>query len=788
MADGLEFGGGCVLEWARPGQRFSAERQIAVRLRAFSGPPWRLPFDVGSSPLWRGEIHRLRVRFIGCRSCQLALREVSAFGPPARVARWRTELAHRPWLVDFAGEVRSALAAIPGRPIERPLAVPENAVLRFAFGVLGNPETPVRFRVSAVPENGAAVALFSRTLAPGQASEQGWQDAAVDLSPVAGRHVALRLAVATNDETEDSFYFWAHPEVTATDSGDEPPNVVLISIDTLRADHLSLYGYPRKTSPNLDAWARVRGTVFENTVAAAPWTLPSHASLFSGLDAHRHGANYRAAAPAELSFAAEHLHRAGYSTLAVTGGGFLHPTYGFAQGFDRYQYWRLARRWKEEEGPTELSDGLSRAIDLIDSYAGRPFFLFFHTYEVHSPYHVREPYSRRFTDLDPIPEIRMQRVRPTSVSGWLGTTQVVALSDRDAAPDGPPPAHDPYQVARDLYDGGIAYTDAQLRRLLDKLDEASPRSGTLIVLTSDHGEMLGEHGVGGHKYLYDPNLLVPLIVAAPDGSGAGRIISEQVRLVDVLPTILELAGLPIPAGIDGVSLVPMITGNGAGDTASRPAWSYAARSMWGAALRLDNRLKYVFNNTPWTPVQGAEGLYRLSSDPGETENVAAITPEIARLRRGLAATFVDAFRGLRVRFRNQGETEVRGTLEGPMIKVTRVKSFDLDCPCMTWAGTHRAGFRLPPGAAYSLLLEEVEGRELIVSSSTSRSPFTVDLDHVADPLELAWDGDAWAPAGAGSEAPVTVTIAWQNASGPADTTEPATDEALERQLRALGYQ
>ena len=162
-------------------------------------------------------------------------------------------------------------------------------------------------------------------------------------------------------------------------------------MDDLRADHLSLYGYRKVTSPNIDSWAGHHGVTFSNVVAASPWTLPSHVSLLSGLDALSHGVNFpQDAAGKDVLFLAEALREAGYRTGAVTGGGFLRPEYGFHQGFDRFRWWP-----GEIGHPDELDDGLDTALRWIETWADGPFFLFFHTYEVHSPFHRREPHFER---------------------------------------------------------------------------------------------------------------------------------------------------------------------------------------------------------------------------------------------------------------------------------------------------------------------------------------------------------------------------------------------------------
>jgi hypothetical protein len=344
-----------------------------------------------------------------------------------------------------------------------------------------------------------------------------------------------------------------------------------------------------------------------------------------------------------------------------------------------------------------------------------------------------------------------------------------------------------------LYDSSITYTDAQLHRLQRRLEASEPDAGTVVVFTSDHGEMLGEGGYAGHCYLDEPNILVPLVVALPHGAGAGRTVTEQVRSVDIAPTILELAGLPIPEGIDGASLVPLLDDEDGTGRASRPAWIYAATTNWGASLRLDNEVKYTFNNTAWVPSHGHETFVRLDGRDGSSsdgdEGPASALSDKEVYRRRLAAVFDAGFSGLRIRFRNSGDTGFKGTLSGPMIRIRRVKSFDLPCPCATWEGVHRAGFTVPADESFSLLVEEVDGNALTVSlEGEAPQEFEVDLPALGEPVVLARLGGRWRVLeDAATDAPASITIEWQGNPRRGEEVRVEMDEALEEQLRALGY-
>lgn len=276
------------------------------------------------------------------------------------------------WKVELDSEVRNARLAVPNEPIVWPVEVPSRARLRFGVGVDRRARSPLVFRVSlASSEIEEKVVLFEQPLDPSRRNDAGrWHDHEVELSRFGGVQATVTLEVRANGDSASSaggLGYWANPEILARVSALPEPNVVLISIDTLRADHLGLYGYTRETTPYLDTWAREHAVVFENAVASSPWTIPSHLSMFSGLNASNHGVNHRAPVPQEFRLMAELLRRHGYSTGAVTGGGFLDPKLGFAQGFDRYRY------WPEPKSAEEIAHGVDRAIEWLEEHRDRRF-------------------------------------------------------------------------------------------------------------------------------------------------------------------------------------------------------------------------------------------------------------------------------------------------------------------------------------------------------------------------------------------------------------------------------
>lgn len=312
-----------------------------------------------------------------------------------------------------------------------------------------------------------------------------------------------------------------------------PRDLVLVSIDTLRADHLGCYGYDRPTTPHLDALAAT-GVRFERAVAHAPNTLPSHIALMtSRLAGSFARADGEAPLPASARTLAEVLAAQGFATWGFTDGGYLRRAFGLAQGFQHYEDRRAGLR------------RLRARIDTwLDGHAGdqRRMFLFVHTYDVHSPYAPPSKYRRRFLD-------------PTNPSRFVASTaNLEAVIHGQKHLDA-----DDLRRLVDLYDAGIRYVDEQLGLLLRDLDRRGRLRNAIVIVTSDHGEEFMEHRSLLHwRLFFQPNLHVPLIVRVP-GRPPG-VVHGTVGLVDVVPTALDLLGLPPLRTAAGRSLRPQLDG------------------------------------------------------------------------------------------------------------------------------------------------------------------------------------------------------------------------------------
>jgi arylsulfatase A-like enzyme len=381
------------------------------------------------------------------------------------------------------------------------------------------------------------------------------------------------------------------------EKGERPRRVVLVSIDTLRADHLGLYGYSRPTSPTLDALAS-ESTVFDDATSASPWTLPSHASLLTGLYPSRHGlVSHERYLPSSVETLAQRFSRAGYHTAAVVNSHNLSPTFGLDRGFQQYRY--VEEEADQREPSTAITD---QAMDWLAGAGDSPMFLFLHYYDVHSDYVSLPKYEQAF-------------LAPYDGVADGTTAQLVAHREGRIVLD---PAKDAGNLI-DRYDAGIRQMDDEIGRLLRFLDERGMSADTLLVLTSDHGEEFFEHGGVLHgQTQYQEVLRVPLLVRGP--GAPHKRISIPVSLVDVFPTLLALSGLPAPDALDGVSLLPLLTSSD-GRIADRALFSEADHN--DVEDDITRAVRYRSFKLHYNRLTGEYRLFDLEHDPRERHDLAS---------------------------------------------------------------------------------------------------------------------------------------------------------------------
>jgi len=388
--------------------------------------------------------------------------------------------------------------------------------------------------------------------------------------------------------------------------GERALNLILISLDTLRADRLGCYGYQRPTSPHLDAWSQ-GAVLFTRAISLANETVASHQGLFqSKLPSQAMGTESR-------TMLAGVLKAAGYRTAAFTGGGPMSVALGFGPGFQEF-----------DEDNWSLSQSVPKAIPWLEKQVpaggGAPFFLFLHTFDVHLPYNPPPPYDTMFfPEYDgPVTGPGTQEVlrKVRRIFEWASFQGQFDVNERDR------------QKINALYDGGVAYLDAYLFRLFEALGRLKLTDRTMLVIFSDHGEEFWDHGSVLHAHtLYQELLHVPLIIRVPGYERYSGRVSELVSLIDVVPTILDALDIDPPDGLQGRSLLPAMRGE---PFPPRPALSEGLAFGLDLQAIIHADFKLIrYNHLPGRQTQ----LYYLAKDPQERHDLVG---ELVEMRERLA--------------------------------------------------------------------------------------------------------------------------------------------------------
>ncbi|MFQ6082103.1 MAG: sulfatase [Candidatus Aminicenantia bacterium] len=531
----------------------------------------------------------------------------------------------------------NTIFAPPRTYLEFELKISQSGVLEFGYGLLekswkekGN---GVNFKI-IIQEKRKGEVIFSKHLNPYQIkSHRKLFQKRIDLSPYYNKKVKLKFvtttpsfekeSLANKSQASKEFAFWYNPVIyqRTDDRGqraDGRVNVILISIDTLRADHLGCYGYKRETSPNIDRLTS-EGVVFTNAFSTTSWTLPAHISLLTSLDTRHHQVN-KANPYLDNSIVtlADILRKNGYFTYGFTGGALVSQRFGFSKGFDFY------REFKGSQSIRKSAEVLYNNFDKwLEKNKDKKFFLFLHTYQTHEPYYSPSPFNSLFfnnkkakwekADMRKIlfnNEPR-QRKRFNNVTS-LEKENIIAL-----------------------YDGEIRYTDECLiKPLIEKLKKFHLYQNTMIILTSDHGEEFFDHRAWLHGHsLYNELIKIPLIVKFPFSKFKNLKLDKFVRIIDIMPTILEEAGIDYSSyELDGLSLISIIKNNEKEERIFI-ADVGAEGNPFGLPSRIAvnfNRFKLILNNDfgkppeyffPCPPPIAKAEFYDLKNDPVEKKNI-----------------------------------------------------------------------------------------------------------------------------------------------------------------------
>ena len=503
-----------------------------------------------------------------------------------------------------------------------------------------------------------------------------------------------------------------------------PPNVVIIAVDSLRPDHLGCYGYGRPTSPTVDALA-AKGVLFENVISQASWTTPSFGTVLTGLYPSQHGAltinnMIRASVPTLATI----LKAKGYATAGIVNAPALSPGFGFQRGFGSYDIAEV-----ETRKAAAISDDALKWIDSVDSDRHQPFLLFLHYFDAHLPYSPPAPYDTLFD------------------SGYRGVwgkvfdpeeyapTRKTLLEDMKKWPP------EDWNHAKSLYDGEIRSTDEGIGALLRGLEARGLSKNTLLVFLSDHGQEFFEHGAYGHGHsLHAEVLRVPLIMVFPGKLPNAKRVREQVRLLDVTPTILDVLGLDEEERFEGASLLPLMTGRGPAE--ARPGAVLPSSIAYSEGVRVGGELKSLTGSTCKVIHQiesGTTEIYDLKADPGEIaglhleEGESAGFAAEARCRdvvRALFRAMFDMTESWHLEVRTEGRphrldiaiSASRGIVAGEIYPVRTIDSAGMYYPLKLAAAV--------PGTRRTISLKSLvvaKSLDLVFQSSPARYPVTFDL-------------------------------------------------------------
>lgn len=550
----------------------------------------RFELDGGHQPAWAGLIHALSFSPSNLASESEIESMVFSWRPPAALPRLTlAESVNMPMLFGT-------------RPPWK-LRIPPNAVFESHLGLLARPpETNdrgvVRFRAVLETGQDEEMVLVDRKLSPGLVPDhRRWVRVSKDLSAYAGQEVTISLHVDKDGTTYRDYAYWGNPMVFSRALAEtSPPSVILISCDTLRADHLPCYGYAEDTAPNLSAWAENEAVIFDNAITPATWTLPSHTTMLTGLTPPTHGVSQFSNLANDVVTLPQLLQQHGYLTAGFTGvNWWFQPWRGIGKGFDLLDI------------PVGSFRHIYETADHVNAWLSEhgdaPFFLFFHNYDVHGkPPEFEFPYEPGDS------EFRVQsksfKGKYFQKEGMRGDNYLLAYWRGEVTF-----SEEEHALLHALYDDCIRMVDHQLGQFFERLRQAGVYDNALIIVTADHGESLNERGHYGHYSVYEEVCRVPLLVKFPQGKHAGTRYTPQVSLADLFATVSDVAGIDAGVETEGVSLVQLLEQRAQAHefTFIEHKERHAVRTNawklhWDPSLEKD----------PYT-------LYNLEADPGEQE-------------------------------------------------------------------------------------------------------------------------------------------------------------------------
>jgi len=520
-------------------------------------------------------------------------------------------------------EYRNTLYVRSPATITYEIPVPVQAQLHFGMGITEK-QDPVTFRVMAEGHE-----VYAKTIA----DPDSWEDAEVDLSPFGGKNV--KLVFATDTKGAATVGLWANPLLT-TKAPKNRPNVLLYLIDTERADHTSLYGYARDTTPFLKKLGE-HSIVFEDCQVQAPRTKQSTASLMTSLYSYTHGIIHDYdTIPKGSTTLAQQLRSAGYVTASVVANPFAGRITGLDRGVDYLEEWGVVQRFRTDahDRGTDSEAVNKIAFPWLEKHRDEPFFLYAHATDPHAPYRPPAGFEEKFANPKETPEFDRNYKNLGGKNKYAGGTVISRAACQKAGVD-------PDRFIRraiDRYDGEILHNDWSLEQLINKLRELGVLDNTLVVVVSDHGEEFWEHGWTSHGHsLYEELTSGVFLMWNPKLIPSPRRVRDPVQLIDVMPTVLDLVGAPIPELVEGQSLLPFVKGQDFqrrgpvmtsrfADPEAKEIGVVPENRIDALAL-LDANWKLIYRDKAKEVGLSKVELYDRRTDRGETKNIAGQHPQ-----------------------------------------------------------------------------------------------------------------------------------------------------------------
>ena len=602
----------------------------------------RVPWPITTPMVAGNEMHTYTITpsapVSGSRIRYLVIRPADAAGTDfaiesVRLVFRREQLAGVPSGVSWQGLrdiFRETLVTRSPETVRFQVTLPSRPMLDLAVGT--PQDDPVGFRVAVRRGDQEAPVMAATVTTPHR-----WERREVDLAPFAGETVSLSLSATAGKP--GTLAFWGAPVVrqrVARDAtaGGPPQGVILVQLDTLRKDHLDVFGYERPTAPILRGLAG-EGALFQNAITQTSWTKAETPSIMTSLYPTTHGVHQIPdRLPAAATTIAEAYRQAGYATLSYSSVVFTGQFTNLHQGFEELHEGESTAGRAGPRGAKTSREYVDRLVDWLGDHRDVPFFVYLHFFDPHAPYEPNRPYDTMWADPKGREEyLRQQEVLKKTITDAFMAQRGMATRAQLVEAGVDPEAYIRY--SKDWYDGAIRGMDTEIGRLVERLRELGLGERTLLALYADHGEEFHDHGRMWHgQSVYGEMIRVPLILWGPGRVAKGVNVDEPVELIDVMPTLLDLSGVPLPAGVQGQSMRPLLTKEAGGGWKRRPPIA-EKQPMGGTDFPeasesyaiMDGNWKLIHNVTR-PPEKPEFELFDFYQDPLDQKNVAGEHPDV----------------------------------------------------------------------------------------------------------------------------------------------------------------